>query len=199
MEKRKREAAVSRKTKETDIRLKLCIDGEGKAEIDTSIPFMDHMLNLMAAHGFFDLEIKARGDTEIDDHHTLEDIGICLGMAFSRALDDRKGIWRYGSAVIPMDDALARVVVDCSNRPYLAYRVPTNLGKTGNFDIRLLKEFLRAFANHSGMTIHVDLLAGEDPHHISEAIFKGFGRALDSALAVENRLQGMIPSTKGLL
>jgi imidazoleglycerol-phosphate dehydratase len=193
------EAEIHRKTKETDIRLKLELDGKGTGRIDTGIPFMDHMLGLLAAHGFFDLEITATGDTEVDNHHTVEDLGICLGLALRDALGEKKGICRYGEATVPMDEALARVVLDVSNRPFLAYRAEVESPRTGSFDIRLVKEFLRAVTNNAGIAMHVDLLAGEDPHHISEAVFKAFARALDRALKPENRLSGMIPSTKGLL
>lgn len=194
-----RNSTIDRKTRETDIHLKLNLDGSGRADIHTGIPFMDHMLSLMTAHGFLDLNLGAVGDLEVDLHHTVEDIGICLGTALSRALGEKRGIRRYGEAAVPMDEALARVVVDLSNRPYLAYRVSLKEAKTGNFDISLLREFFRALTTNSGMTMHVDLVSGEDPHHIAEAIFKAFGRALDQATQVENRLQGAVPSTKGIL
>ena len=195
----KRKATISRKTKETDIRLEIVLDGKGSADIDTGIPFMDHMLTLVAAHGFMDLSIEARGDTEIDDHHTIEDLGICLGSALREALGDRKGLKRYGQAAVPMDEALARVVLDMSNRPFLAYRVSLKESKTGRFDVHLVKEFFRALVNHSGMTVHVDLFSGDDAHHIAEAIFKAFARALDQAVSVETRRKGTVPSTKGVL
>ncbi|MBW1850757.1 MAG: imidazoleglycerol-phosphate dehydratase HisB [Deltaproteobacteria bacterium] len=194
-----RKANIDRKTKETDIRIKLDIDGSGQSNVDTGIPFMNHMLNLMTAHGFLDLEISAKGDTEIDDHHTVEDLGICLGKAINEALGMKKGIRRYGEATIPMDDALARVVIDISNRPNLAYRVNLKKTTTGTFDVSLVNEFFRALITHGGITMHVDLLAGDEPHHVSEAIFKAFGRALDKACSQENRLGGDVPSTKGLL
>jgi imidazoleglycerol-phosphate dehydratase len=194
-----REAKIERKTKETDIRLKLNLDGEGLCKVDTGIPFMDHMLTLMAAHGFMDLDLKATGDREVDDHHTVEDLGICLGMALGKALDEKKGITRYGAAIIPMDEALARVVLDVSNRPSLSYRVPLRKRVTGTFNVGLIKEFFRALVIRSGITMHVDLLFGEDPHHISEALFKAFARALDKATALESRMKGKAPSTKGLL
>lgn len=195
----KRTATVERKTRETDIRLRLSIDGSGTSDIDTGIPFMDHMLRLMTAHGFMDLEIKARGDTEIDDHHTVEDLGICLGMAVQQALKGKEGIKRYGSAVIPMDEALARVAIDVSNRPFFRYRVPLNNGRAGNFDVNLLREFFRALTVHAGLTLHIDLIEGEEPHHSAESIFKAFGRALDQATLPEERLDGRPPSTKGSL
>ncbi|MEJ2726429.1 MAG: imidazoleglycerol-phosphate dehydratase HisB [Deltaproteobacteria bacterium] len=195
----KRKAKLSRKTKETDIRLELSFDGKGSADIDTGIAFMDHMLRLTAAHGFMDLSIAARGDTEIDDHHTIEDLGICLGTAIREALGDRKGLKRYGQAAVPMDEALARVVLDLSNRPFLAYRVSVKESKTGRFDINLLKEFFRALVNQSGITLHVDLISGDDPHHVAEAIFKAFAQALDQAASIEARRGGTVPSTKGVL
>ena len=195
----KRSSSILRKTNETDIKVELNLDGPGKVSVDTGIPFLDHMLNLTAAHGFLDINIKANGDTDIDYHHTIEDLGICLGMAVSEALEDKKGIKRYGQATVPMDEAMSSVVIDISNRPYLAYRVSTENSKTGNFDIRLLEEFFRAFVNSSGITMHVDLLAGKDAHHVAESVFKAFGRALDIATSVEKRLKGTVPSTKGVL
>ena len=194
-----RQANIDRKTKETEIHLKLNLDGNGHSEVATSIPFMDHKLSLLAAHGFVDIELRAKGDTEIDDHHTVEDLGICFGMALRETLGAKRGIRRYGEATVPMDEALARVVIDISNRPVLAYRVSMKKRTTGTFDVGLVKEFFRALVTNAGITIHVDLLAGEDPHHISEVIFKAFARALDQASRVENRLNGSIPSTKGLL
>ncbi|MBW1771382.1 MAG: imidazoleglycerol-phosphate dehydratase HisB [Deltaproteobacteria bacterium] len=194
-----RRATIKRKTKETDIQLELNLDGNGRYEIDTGIPFMDHMLGLFAAHGFLDLQITAKGDTEIDYHHTVEDLGICLGKALEDALGEKKGIRRFGESTLPMDEALARVVIDISNRPALSHRVSAAESKTGNFDINLIREFFRAMVNYSGMTLHIDLISGDDPHHIAEAIFKAFGRALDKAVSVESRLQGSVPSTKGVL
>ncbi len=194
-----REATIERKTKETDIFLRLNLDGSSPSKVDTGIPFMDHMLDLMATHGFMEMELKARGDREIDDHHTMEDLGICLGLALKRSLGDKRGIRRYGEATVPMDDALARVVIDISNRPILAYRVTLKKSTTGTFDICLIKEFFRALATNAGITLHIDLLSGEEPHHVSEAIFKAFGRALDQATGIEARLNGNLPSTKGVL
>lgn len=194
-----REAKLDRKTKETEISLKLNLDGKGVSKIDTSIPFMDHMLNLFAAHGYIDLELTARGDREVDDHHTVEDLGISLGLALKEAMGERRGIKRYGEAFVPMDEALVRVIMDMSNRPGLCYRVSPEKRTTGTFDIGLIKEFFRAFATNAGITMHIDLLAGEEPHHISEAIFKAFARALDRASALETRLDGNVPSTKGVL
>lgn len=194
-----RSAKIDRKTKETDIEIELNIDGKGLAEIETGIPFFDHMLSLMAAHGFIDIRLSAKGDTEVDYHHTVEDLGICIGTAISKALGDKKGVRRYGQATVPMDESLSSVVIDISNRPLLAYRVSIRESKTGNFDVRLLKEFFRALVNYSGITMHVDLLSGKDPHHVAESIFKAFGRALDMATRIEERLEGNIPSTKGIL
>ena len=195
----KRNSKIDRKTKETEIHLKLNLDGTGISTVDTGIPFMDHMLNLFTAHGFMDMELTARGDTEIDDHHTVEDLGICLGSALNKALGDKRGIKRYGMATIPMDETLIRIVIDISNRPILSYRVPLKKQTTGTFDVSLVKEFFRALVINAGITMHIDLLAGEEPHHISEAIFKAFGRALDQASSLEDRLDGSVPSTKGLL
>ena len=194
-----REATIERNTTETDIKLTLNLDGSGESEINTRIPFMDHMLNLMAAHGFMDIQITAEGDTEIDDHHTIEDLGICLGMAIHKALGEKKGIKRYGQATVPMDEALANVVIDISNRPFLAYRVGLKKSRTGKFDVSLIKEFFRALVNYAGITMHIDLVSGDDAHHVAESIFKAFGRALDQAVCIEERLGDSVPSTKGLL
>ena len=194
-----RQATIDRKTKETDIKIRLEIDGSGQSQVDTGIPFMDHMLTLMAAHGFMDLDITAKGDTEIDDHHTVEDLGICLGQVIKKALGKKKGIRRYGEAIIPMDEALARVAMDLSNRPHLAYRVSLKRTTTGTFDVGLVNEFFRALITHAGITMHVDLLAGDEPHHVAEAVFKAFARALDEAFSLERRLGGDVPSTKGML
>ncbi len=194
----KRSAEVKRKTKETDIQLKLNLDGTGISSIDTGIPFLEHMFDLMAAHGFMDLNVRAKGDTEIDYHHTVEDLGICFGKAIKKALGDKKGIKRYGQAIVPMDEALANVVIDISNRPYLSYKVQLKKTLTGKFDVSLLKEFFRALVNYAGITMHIELLSGDDAHHIAEAIFKAFGRALDQASQREERLND-VPSTKGLL
>lgn len=194
-----RKAEIKRKTNETDITVSLNIDGTGRGTIDTQIPFMDHMLRLLAAHSFMDLDITARGDIEVDHHHTIEDIGICLGAVINEALGDRKGISRYGEAHLPMDETLVRVVLDLSNRPFLAYNVPPTLRASGSFDVGLIKEFLRAFVNHGGITLHVDLIHGEEPHHVTEAIFKGLARSLDSAASPDRRLGSGIRSTKGTL
>ena len=194
-----RKASIHRKTKETEILLELNLDGAGLSEVSTGIPFMDHMLTLMAAHGFMDLMVRATGDTEIDDHHTVEDLGICLGKAIHDALGKREGIRRYGHAIVPMDEALAGIALDISNRPFLAYRVVLKESKTGSFDVNLVREFFRALVHHSGITMHVDLFSGDDPHHAAESIFKSFARALDQATGFEPRLGGTVPSTKGLL
>ena len=194
-----RKASIHRKTKETEIQLDLSLDGTGDSEVRTGIPFMDHMLTLMAAHSFMDLKITATGDTEVDDHHTVEDLGICLGKAIHDGLGKKEGIRRYAHAIIPMDEALARVALDISNRPFLAYRVLLKESKTGSFDVNLVREFFRALVVHSGITMHVDLVSGDDPHHIAESIFKSFARALDQATGFEVRLGGAVPSTKGLL
>ena len=195
----KREAKIERKTKETDISLLLNLDGNGPSRVDTGIPFMDHMLDLMAAHGFMEIDLKARGDREIDDHHTVEDLGICFGMALKESLGDKGGIRRYGESTVPMDETLARIVIDISNRPILIYRVTLKKSTTGTFDIGLVKEFFRALAINAGITLHIDLLSGDEPHHVAETIFKAFGRALDQATGIEVRLSGNLPSTKGVL
>jgi len=192
-----RRGIIERETKETNIQLDLFLDGEGQVEIESGVPFLDHMLTLFAVHGFFDFKLKAEGDTEIDDHHTVEDIGICLGQAISRALSDKGGIARYGSCYLPMDETLARVVIDISNRPCLHYDVSIEEQKLGTFDTSLCKEFFRAVCQHGGLTLHIDLLHGENGHHILEAIFKGFGRALNSA-ATEIQIAGSL-SSKGCL
>jgi len=189
---------VNRKTGETDIRLRLHIDGTGAADIETGIGFMNHMLTLFAVHGFFDLTVKASGDVDVDDHHTVEDLGICLGMALQKALGGFAGISRYGFSYVPMDETLARVCIDFSNRPHLHFNVTLPDRKTGSFDTALTKEFFRALAQHSGMTLHVDLLHGENTHHIIEAVFKALARALSQAVAVDSRVRGQLTS-KGTL
>jgi imidazoleglycerol-phosphate dehydratase len=189
---------VARETKETDIKVTLNLDGKGVSSIDTGIPFLDHMLTLLSAHGFIDLDVKAKGDTEVDYHHTVEDLGICLGKAINQALGEKKGIKRYGHGMVPMDEALARVVLDISNRPYLSYKVSLAKSVTGKFDIGILNEFFRALVNYAGITMHIELLSGDDAHHSAEAIFKAFARAIDQASQREERLDD-VPSTKGLL
>ena len=193
-----RTATLQRTTKETDIRLHLILDGVGTAAIRTGVGFLDHMLTLMTVHGFFDLEMVAQGDVEVDDHHTVEDVGICLGQAFAQSLGDKAGICRYGHAYVPMDETLARVCVDCSNRPFLHYRVEIKEDKIGRFDVPLAKEFFRAMSLHAGLTLHVDLLHGENGHHILEAIFKALGRALAAAVALNPQVCGQL-SSKGVL
>ena len=193
-----RSASVERKTSETDIRLSLELGGEGRADIRTRIPFFDHMLTLMCRHGLFNLTIDAKGDIEVDYHHTVEDVGIALGAALSKALGDKQGIRRYGSAHVPMDETLARIVVDCSGRPYLAYDVPRGVEAIGLFPFQLVEEFLRALSVHGGLTLHVSILAGRDAHHMAEGIFKALGRALDVAVSHDERVKG-IPSSKGVL
>ncbi len=194
----KRSARVDRKTKETAVRVDLTIDGMGSAEISTGIPFFDHMLTLFCAHGFFDLTVEATGDLEVDPHHTVEDVGLVLGDALNKALGDRKGIKRYGRAVVPMDDTLAAVTVDLSNRPYLVYKIGGKTGSGGVFDISLSREFFRALATRAGMNLHINVFYGENEHHMIEAIFKASGRALDQATDIDERLKG-IPSSKGIL
>ncbi len=194
-----RKATIDRKTKETAITLDLNLDSTAPSTIDTGIPFMNHMLDQIAAHGFMELNIKGRGDTEIDFHHTVEDLGICLGLALKQALGGKEGIRRYGEATVPLDETLVRVVLDISNRPFLAYRLQFKRNTTGSFDVGLIKEFFRALAFNAGITLHIDLLSGDEPHHISEAAFKAFGKALDMATRLESRLNGKPPSTKGLL
>ena len=194
----KRVAEIERKTKETDIKLTLNLDGKGASSIDTGIPFIDHMFELLSAHGFLDIDVMAKGDTEIDYHHTVEDLGICLGSAINKALGDKKGITRYGFALVPMDEALARVVIDISNRPHLSYNVPLKKSVTGQFDTSILKEFFKAVVNNAGITMHIELLSGDDAHHGAESVFKAFARALDQATQIDERLDD-IPSTKGLL
>jgi imidazoleglycerol-phosphate dehydratase len=187
---------VTRTTRETDIILELELDGSGQVDIDSGIPFLDHMLHLFAAHGFFDLTLKAKGDLEIDDHHTVEDIGICLGQAFRQALQARPGFQRYGFARVPMDEALAQVTVDLSNRPFLIFK--GDFAPGGRFDPQLVPEFWRAVAQHGGMTLHIEAPYGDNTHHLIEAIFKAAGRALDQATAPDPRRRG-VPSTKGML
>lgn len=193
-----RKAERARTTNETDIKLAFEIDGEGKADISTDVPFMTHMLDLFTKHGQFDLTVDAKGDTEIDDHHTTEDIGICLGQAFLEALGDKKGIKRYGSALVPMDEALAQVAVDLSNRPHLEIRAEFPQAKVGTFDTELVHEFLWKLALEARMNLHVIVHYGTNTHHMIEAVFKALGRALDEASSIDPRVKG-VPSTKGML
>jgi imidazoleglycerol-phosphate dehydratase len=194
-----RKAESKRKTKETDIKAEVNLDGAGKYSVDTSIPFLDHMLSLMCKHGSFDLKIKARGDVDIDDHHTVEDIGIVLGKVFREALGDLKGISRYGQASVPMDESLASVTLDISGRSFLVYKVDfPKRSKLKGFDPDLIEDFFHAFVSNAGITLHVGMLYGRNTHHIIEAIFKAFGRALRQAAEIDPRVKG-VPSTKGRL
>jgi imidazoleglycerol-phosphate dehydratase len=193
-----RQATVKRRTKETDIALTLRLDGSGEAVVSTGIGFFDHMLVLFTKHGLFDLELQAKGDLEVDAHHTVEDVGLALGQALREALGDKAGLRRYGWCLLPMDDALARIALDCSGRPYLAYEAPDNAEPIGNFPFQLLEEFLRAFSVQGGLNLHVALLDGRDSHHMAEAVFKGLARALDQATQIDPRVEG-VPSTKGAL
>lgn len=194
----KRIADIERKTSETHIHIHLNMDGNGTRTISTGIPFFDHMLSLFSAHGFFDLDVTARGDIDIDYHHTVEDVGLCLGDAFDTALGDRKGIKRYGHAVVPMDETLAAVTIDLSKRPFCQINTPEKLEYTGLFNLSLTKEFLRAFATRCGMNLHVNVFYGENDHHVMEAIFKALGRSLDDASTGDSRIAGIL-STKGSL
>jgi imidazoleglycerol-phosphate dehydratase len=194
-----RKSKLERKTKETEIRAELGLDGTGTYKIDTSIPFLDHMLSLMSRHGLFDLRITAKGDIEIDDHHTVEDAGIVLGKAFRKALGDMKGIRRYGQATVPMDECLASVSLDISGRPYLVYRVEfPKRSKLKGFDPDLIEDFFQAFVSHAAVTLHVGVAYGRNTHHIIEAVFKALGRALRQAAEIDPRVKG-VPSTKGKL
>ncbi|OPL14224.1 MAG: imidazoleglycerol-phosphate dehydratase [delta proteobacterium ML8_D] len=193
-----RYAKISRTTRETDINLSLNIDGEGKASINTGVGFLNHMLTLWTVHGFFDLDIKAVGDLEVDAHHTVEDIGICLGKALSQALKDFNGIKRFGNVTVPMDETLACVTLDICNRPYLIYKVNFLTSKVGSFDTELIEEFLRAMVINSGMTLHVQVPYGKNSHHIAEAVFKALGKAIDQATQFDPRAKGPL-SSKGML
>lgn len=193
-----RRAKIIRKTTETDIQLEIDLDKTAVSKIDTTIPFFNHMLELFARHGFFKLIIKSKGDTQIDDHHLIEDLGICLGKAVGQALDKKKGINRYGSASVPMDECLCRVDLDISGRPYLIYNVKYGRRKIGGFDPALIKEFFKAFTDHSGITLHINFVYGDNGHHIIEAIFKAFARALREAVTLNENIKGVL-STKGSL
>ena len=194
-----RQALQKRSTKETDIAVGLKLDGTGAADLHIGVPFLEHMLDQVARHGMFDLDIKARGDLDIDAHHTVEDVGITLGQAFRQALGDKRGIRRYGHAYVPLDEALSRVVLDFSGRPGLEYRVDYPRARVGEFDIDLLREFFQGFVNHAMVTLHIDNMRGRNSHHIAETIFKAFGRALRMAVEPDPRMQGILPSTKGSL
>ncbi len=193
-----RRAAVERKTGETAVAVQIVLDGKGTAEVDTGLPFFDHMLTLWAVHGLFDLGVRAEGDLAVDGHHTVEDVGITLGQALSKALGDRKGIRRYGTAFVPMDEALAQVSLDLSNRPYLVWRLPALTERVGSFQTELAPEFFRALCQHGGITAHILVPHGSNSHHILEAVFKAFGRALDEAVRFEPR-RSAVPSSKGVL
>jgi imidazoleglycerol-phosphate dehydratase len=193
-----RVSEIARITNETEIKLSLNIDGEGTSTLDTGVPFLTHMLDLFAKHGQFDLTVQANGDIEVDDHHTTEDIGICLGQVLKEALGDKKGIKRYGNAFVPMDEALAQVVVDLSNRPHLEFRAELPSEKVGTFDTELVHEFLWKLALEARMNLHVIVHYGKNTHHIIEAIFKALARALDEATTIDPRIKG-VPSTKGML
>lgn len=194
-----RKARVERNTLETQIMVSINIDGTGQSNFETGVPFLDHMLDQIARHGMFDIDVKAKGDLDIDAHHTVEDIGITLGQAFKQALADKKGIQRYGHAYVPLDEALSRVVIDFSGRPGIIYNVEYTRARIGDFDVDLLLEFFRGFVNHAGVTLHIDNLRGLNSHHIAETIFKAFGRALRMAATPDVRMAGILPSTKGAL
>jgi imidazoleglycerol-phosphate dehydratase len=194
-----RAAEVSRNTQETQIRVKLDLDGTGCQTLATGVPFLDHMLDQVARHGLVDLEVQAKGDLHIDAHHTVEDIGITLGQAFAKAVGDKKGVRRYGHAYVPLDEALSRVVIDLSGRPGLEFHVPFTRAMIGQFDVDLVIEFFQGFVNHAGVTLHIDNLRGHNAHHQCETVFKAFGRALRMAVEHDPRAGGQVPSTKGSL
>lgn len=198
METGSRRATVERKTRETAVAVSVVLDGTGTADVETGLPFFDHMLTLWAVHGLFDLNVRAQGDLAVDGHHTVEDVGITLGQALSTALGDRKGIRRYGAAFVPMDEALAQVSLDLSNRPYLVCRLPRLAERVGAFETELAPEFFRALCQHGGITAHILVPYGDNSHHILEAVFKAFGRALDEAVRLDPR-RAAIPSSKGIL
>jgi imidazoleglycerol-phosphate dehydratase len=193
-----RKATIRRKTAETEVSVVIDLDGKGKGDIDTSVPFLDHMLNLFARHGLTDLAIRSQGDIDVDDHHLVEDVGICLGQAVRNALGDRKGISRYGSSSVPMDESLCSVAMDLSGRPYLIWRAELGERRIGKFDPALLREFFKSFSDHSGITLHINLGYGTNGHHMAEAIFKAFARAFRDAIAIDGRIEGIL-STKGSL
>jgi imidazoleglycerol-phosphate dehydratase len=194
-----RSAQVARNTLETQVSIKLDLEGSGKAKLDTGLPFLEHMLDQVARHGMIDLDIVAKGDLHIDAHHTVEDIGITLGQAFSQAVEDKKGLRRYGYAYVPLDEALSRVVLDISGRPGLVFNVNFVRSNIGEFDVDLIHEFFQGFVNHALVTLHIDNLVGKNAHHQAETVFKAFGRALRMALEVDPRMAGIMPSTKGTL
>ncbi len=190
---------VTRNTSETQIQIALNLDGTGKAQLNSGVPFLDHMLDQIARHGMIDLAVTAKGDTHIDDHHTVEDVGITLGQAIAKAVGDKKGITRYGHSYVPLDETLSRVVIDFSGRPGLEFHVPFTRARVGDFDVDLTIEFFRGFVNHAGVTLHIDNIRGINTHHQIETVFKAFGRALRMALELDPRASGVIPSTKGSL
>ncbi len=194
-----RQASVERNTLETQIQVSINLDGTGECNVDTGVPFLEHMLDQIARHGLIDLDIKAKGDLHIDAHHTVEDIGITIGQAFAKAMGDKKGIVRYGHAYVPLDEALSRVVIDFSGRPGMVYNVKFTRASIGEFDVDLFHEFFQGFINHANVTLHIDNLSGTNAHHIAETIFKAFGRAVRMAIAADPRMQGVMPSTKGSL
>jgi len=194
-----RSASVSRNTNETKIEISINLDGQGSAKLNTGIGFLDHMLDQVARHGMFDLEVTAKGDLHIDAHHTVEDVGIVLGQAFNKAIGDKKGITRYGSAIIPLDEALSRVVLDISGRPGLEFNVEFKRAAIGEFDVDLIHEFFQGFVNHANITMHIDNLKGDNAHHQAETIYKAFGRALKMAVCIDPKISGITPSTKGSL
>ncbi len=196
--KRRRRAEVTRNTKETQVVLKIDLEGSGKQVVHTGIPFFDHMVSLLAHHGGFDLSLRAKGDLGVDAHHTVEDVGICLGDAMKKALKEARGIRRYGAALLPMDETLVSVALDFSMRPCLVFRAEMKKRRMGTFDLELAEEFFKALTNHAGMTLHINLLYGKNSHHIVEAVFKGVGRALREAVSLDPRASG-VPSTKGML
>lgn len=194
-----RQAQIERNTLETKIKVSVNLDGTGKANLNTGVPFLEHMLDQIARHGLIDLTIEADGDNHIDDHHTVEDIGITLGMAVKEAVGDKKGIYRYGHAYVPLDEALSRVVIDLSGRPGLVFNADFTRGTIGRFDTELVFEFFQGFVNHSQATLHIDCLRGHNAHHQAETIFKAFGRAIRMALSTDERMADQLPSTKGAL
>jgi len=194
-----RQASVERNTLETQIQATVNLDGTGECKLDTGVPFLEHMLDQVARHGLIDIEIKAVGDLHIDAHHTVEDIGITLGQAVSKAIGDKKGIVRYGHAYVPLDEALSRVVIDFSGRPGMEYNVKFERSSIGDFDVDLFHEFFQGFINHANVTLHIDNFSGDNAHHIAETMFKAFGRAVRMAIAPDPRMQGVMPSTKGSL
>lgn len=194
----RRAAEVDRKTRETQVSIALRIDGSGRGEIATGVPFLDHMLESFARHGFFDLKVQAHGDLHIDEHHTVEDVGIVMGRAFKQALGDRSGIRRFGEATVPLDEALCTAVVDISGRSYLSYEVPITQERVGNFQTELVHDFMKAFSDEAGLNLHLNLRSGRNPHHVIETVFKSFARAMDQATSLEPRIAGAL-STKGTL